>query len=266
VLSALSPEQRPVAEQVLRGGIPAVRQAVEEQNAKARAAGEPEIRADALLALAEELLPRLRAAEWRDRAEAAMADVDVITLRDLRAVVTGSDAAGRDDESRELATKLRQALERRSAEECGAWLDEISGSLAEGRVVRALRLSARPPEPGLKFPAELTARLSTAAGEAMGPDTTPDRWGALLEAVLASPVRRTVQPRGLPPEPGEQLVGAVRLAAPRVPALAVLAGAPQPARPPHGGRSAPPPPPPRPQAPPAAAAPAPAPSEARGKE
>lgn len=263
VLSGLSPEQRPVAEQILRGGIPAVRQAVEEQNAKARAAGEHEIRAEALLGLAEELLPRLRAAEWRDRAEAAIADVDAISLRDLRTVVSGSDAAGRDDESRELVAKLREALERRSAEECKAWLAEITGSLAEGRVVRALRLSARPPEPGFKFPAELTAQLSAAAGEAMAPDTTPDRWGALLEAVLASPVRRTVQPRGLPSEPGEQLVGAVRLAAPRVPALAVLTGAPRPARPGPArrpgaaGRPGPPPPPPRPHpAPPAPASPA----------
>ena len=47
-----------MAEQILRGGIPAVRQAVEEQNAKAREEGGPEIKADALLAMAEELLAR----------------------------------------------------------------------------------------------------------------------------------------------------------------------------------------------------------------
>src|SRR6478736_2055128 len=58
VLAALAPEQRPVAEQVLRGGLPAVRQAVVDQNTQARASGEPTIRADALLAMAEELLPR----------------------------------------------------------------------------------------------------------------------------------------------------------------------------------------------------------------
>src|SRR5439155_23468072 len=39
VLAALAPEQRPVAEQVLRGGLPAVRQAVLDQNTQARAAG-----------------------------------------------------------------------------------------------------------------------------------------------------------------------------------------------------------------------------------
>src|SRR5947207_6301149 len=41
VLEALSPEQRPVAEQVLRGGLPSVRAALEQENTKARAEGRP---------------------------------------------------------------------------------------------------------------------------------------------------------------------------------------------------------------------------------
>src|SRR5207248_303059 len=45
VLAALPPEQRPVAEQVLRGGIPAVRQGIEKQNETARAEGRPEVKA-----------------------------------------------------------------------------------------------------------------------------------------------------------------------------------------------------------------------------
>ena len=42
-LAALRPEQIPVAEQLLRGGIPAVRNAIEEQNARARAEGRAEV-------------------------------------------------------------------------------------------------------------------------------------------------------------------------------------------------------------------------------
>ncbi|MFN2607870.1 MAG: hypothetical protein ABR511_08230 [Acidimicrobiales bacterium] len=246
VLAELPPEQRPVAEQVLRGGIPSVRQAVQEQNAKARAAGDPEVKADALVGLAEALLPRLRAAEWRDRAEAAAADAGDIGLRDLRAVVAGSDAAGRDDESRALIVTLKDALERRSAEERDAWVAEVRASLTDGRVVRALRVSGRPPEPGVRFPTDLAVELGTAAGSAMTAETAPDRWAALLDAVVASPVRRTVQPHGVPAERGEDLERALRLAAPRVPALAALLGgvkppAPRPPRP-TGARPAPPPP------------------------
>ena len=57
VLASLRPEQLPVAEQLLRGGIPAVRQAISEQNAAARADGTAGHRRRALLAMAEELLP-----------------------------------------------------------------------------------------------------------------------------------------------------------------------------------------------------------------
>ncbi len=221
MIAELSPEQRVVAEHVLRGGLPAVRQAVEEQNAKARAVAGPEIKADALMAIAEDLVLPLRAAEWRDRAEAAAASVDEISLRDLRSVVTGADVA-RDDEGRSLAVKLREALDRRSAAEQQAWTDEITTSLEAGRVVRALRLSGRPPEPGFRFPADLANRLSEAAGEALTADTTADRWAAVLEAIVASPVRRTIKPRGVPAELSPELTKAIRLAAPRVPALAGL--------------------------------------------
>jgi len=242
VLNALAPEQRAIAEQVLRGGLAGVRQAVDEQNAQARAAGGPEIRADAILSLAEELLPGLRAAEWRDRAEAAAASVDEISLRDLRTVVAGADLAGRDEESRALATRLREGLDRRSAAERQAWVDEIGTCLTEGRIVRALRVSSRAPEQGLRLPPELGTRLSEAVGESMAPETAPDRWLALLEALLTSPVRRSITPKGLPSGADEDTLKTVRQAISKVPALGPLLG--------EAPSSRPLPPPPRRRRPP----------------
>ncbi|HEV2760555.1 MAG TPA: hypothetical protein VGV86_13400 [Acidimicrobiales bacterium] len=247
VLAALPPEQRAIAEQVMRGGLAGVRQAVEEQNTQARAAGGPEIRSEAILALAEELLPSLRAAEWRDRAEAAAAIVDEIGLRDLRTVVAGSDAAGRDEESRALATRLREGLERRSAAERQTWMDEIATCLTEGRVVRAVRVSSRAPEQGLRLPPELSTGLSAAVADAMSSETAPDRWLALLEAVLASPIRRTIVPKGLPAGADEETLKTIRQSISKVPALGPLLGESPSSRP------VPPPPPRRPPAPPAAA-------------
>ena len=116
-LAELPAEQQPVAEQVLKGGIPAVRAAVAKQNEQARAEGKPEVKADQLVDLAEKLLPRLRAAEWRDRAEAAMADLEELDLRDLRSVIVAAEGAARDDESRALATSLREGLARRVDQE-----------------------------------------------------------------------------------------------------------------------------------------------------
>ena len=254
VLESLSPEQRPIAEQVLRGGIPAVRRAIDDQNTKAKSENLPEIKPEPLLAIAEELLPRLKTAEWRDRAEAALADVDTIGLRDLRSVVSGSDANARDDETRKLAVTLREALDRRLKEERDEWIGSITGALEEHRLVRALRVSTRPPDPSMRLPADLAMRLSGAASEGLSPESAPDRWAALLEAVVASPVRTTVKPVGLPEQPGEALLNAAKQAAGRIPALAQLLGLalpPPPMATKKGGppRPRPVPPPPRPQSP-----------------
>src|SRR5579863_9883946 len=61
VLESLPPEQQPIAEQLLRGGIPAVRTALHLEREKAEAEGRPSPNTEALLALAETLLPRIRA-------------------------------------------------------------------------------------------------------------------------------------------------------------------------------------------------------------
>jgi hypothetical protein len=224
VLAGLAPEQAPVAEQLIKGGIPAVRTALETQNVEARAEGRPELPVGPVLAIAEQLLPAVREAEWHDKADAALAAGDDVGLRDLRALVAAADASTRDDETRALAAQLRDALERRRIAAREQWISEMSSALDEGRVLRALRLSARGPEPASRLPIELARRLSETAGAALGTDVSPDRWAALLDAVTHSPVRTTVRPAGLPAEPNDDVLTAARTAVGRVPALAGLLG------------------------------------------
>ncbi len=223
VMESLAPEERPIAEQVLRGGIPAVRTALHLEREKATAEGRPAPNTDELIAMAERLLPRLKAAEWRDRAEAAAAGADDISLRDLRSVVAGADVA-RDDETRALAARVREALERRVTAIHDEWSGEIAKQLDDGRVVRALRLSARPPDPAARLDAELSQRLTAAAGAAMSPDAPPDRWAALLDAAAVSPVRRLVQPVGLPADAPPDLKRSAHQHSGSIPALAKLLG------------------------------------------
>ena len=256
VLAELPEEHKPIAEQVLRGGIPAVRQAVDKQNEANREAGAPEISAEPLVAIAEQLLPRLRAAEWRDRAEAALASVDVVDLRDLRSVVVAADAAARDPDSRALADELREALARRVETEHRAWLAEIDQTLEEGRVVRALRLSSRPPKAGTPFPAELASRLAAAAAASLTADTPPDRYATVLDALAYSPVRTTVVPDGIPTKPGPELLAAVTRLAARLPQVAERFGV-QAAASPTRSSAAPVAHPPAATPPPALATPAP---------
>lgn len=242
LVASLPPEQQPIAEQVLRGGLPAVRQAVQAEKQRARAEGLPEVHGEPLVAMAEQLLPRLKAAGWLDRAEAAAAVVDEISLRDLRSVVASADSGGggnRDEAGRLLATNLRDALSRRLASLQERWVQQIDLALSEGRLLEALRLASHPPDPGFRFPADLAVRLGEAVGASMAPGTPPDKWVALLAAVADSPIRRSVKPAGLPPNPDRSLVEAARRASGRVPGLAGLLGLSMP--PPPGPRRPPPP-------------------------
>ena len=72
--------------------------------------------ASGLVQMAEQLLPRLRVAEWLDRADAAKRDLEELDLRDLRSVVTAAEdpLVARDERTRELAAELKQALARQA--------------------------------------------------------------------------------------------------------------------------------------------------------
>jgi hypothetical protein len=227
LLDSLPPEQQPIAEQLMRGGIPAVRTALHLEREKAQAEGRPAPNAEALIALAEELQPRVKTAEWRDRAEAAARAPHEIPLRDLRSVVAGSDVA-RDEQTRELAAQLREVLESRVAQMRLQWESEIESHLDQRHAVKALRLSARPPEPSSRLGSTLASRLSQAASEAMTAETGHDLWMSLLDAAAESPVARLVKPRGIPEDlsPAERASAEERCG--RVPALAALLGVPMP--------------------------------------
>ncbi len=220
LLEAVSPEQRPIAEQLLQGGIPSVRQAIEKQNQELRAEGKTEVKADQLLPIAEELRPRAAAAVWRDRAEAAIAAVDELDLRDLRSVVNAAGDAGRDEQARALAAQLREALANRVEEEHAAWLADLADTLKAGRVVRALRLSSRPPKAGAPIPGDLANQLVEGASAALTAETGQDRWATVLDALAFSPIRRRVVPQSLPSKLSPELRTTVARLGTRLPEIA----------------------------------------------
>ena len=223
-VKALPDEQRLVGRILLHGGIPGLRAEIARQNEAAGSAGEPEIPAEILLTLGERLQPGLHAAEWRDRAEAAEAGLAEVDLRDLRSVVVAAESGARGDEARSLAERLRSGLAERVEREHAAWLAEVARVLGEGRVVRALRLSSRPPKAGAPMPRDLLDRLAEAAAAGMTVDTGQDRWGTMLDAVASSPVHERVVPAGLPAEPNKDLLALVRRFSLRVPAIAAAFG------------------------------------------
>jgi hypothetical protein len=233
-LATLKPEELPVAEQLLRGGIPAVRQAIDEQNTRARADSRPEVTPGPLLAMAEKLLPVVNLATWKDRASVARNAGKDVPLRELRSIVASASTVTLDEEGTEMASALRTSLDQRVTALRDKWVERITTSLDDGRVADAVRASIRPPEPAARLSAELAVRLADAAGQAMSADTPPEEWTALLEVVVDSPVRRTVKPAGLPTGADEALLAAARKASGYVPELARLMGIPIP--PPPGPR------------------------------
>ena len=188
--------------------------------------GKPLVPADGLISMAQELLPKLRVAEWLDKAEAAKADIDLLDLRDLRQVVVGADdpMVVRDETTRSLAAELKAALKTRQEFEQTRWLEDIKSALAVSRVIRALKISSEPPKAGQPFPADLGAQLATAASASLASETAPDRFSAVLEAIAFSPVRGQVKLAAAPPTTNEAMLSTVKRVAPLVPHIASVFG------------------------------------------
>ncbi len=255
LIDSLADDQKPVAERMVREGTASVEQALRDQRKKARDAAkakkeaaaeakeavpdqpkkpEPE-ETDDFLPAAGKLLSRMRAAEWRDRVEAALAGIDEIDLRDLRSVVVAAESGATDDEAKTLADELRTKLTERVDREHAEWLAEVAATLADGRMVRALRLSARPPKAGVPLPQDMVTRLTEAASAALTSETPSKRWSTVLGAVAFSPVRRTVQPQGIPENPDKELLAEVTKLSERIPHIAALFDI-EPTPPPRRGR------------------------------
>ena len=226
VLETLPVEQRGVAERALEGGIKAVRDAVKLQNDQLRKDGKPEVPSDGLISMAQNLLPKLRVADWLDKAEAAKADLATLDLRDLRSVVVASEdpMVMRDETTRALAAELKTALKERQDAAQTLWLSDIVDALKVGRTVRALKMTSEPPKAGQPFPSELGAKLAQAATAGLTTETAPDRWIALLEALAFSPIRGQVKLTTLPQQPSEALLATVKRLSSLLPQIASLFG------------------------------------------
>lgn len=225
VLAELPEAQRAIAEKVLNGGVPAVRAAIEEQNKVAVAEGREKIPADGLIQIAENLLPRLRVAEWKDKAASAEQIIEEIDLRDLRSiVVTADQLVAIDEATRAQVAKMKQALVVRQETEVRNWLDDIATAAKVGRVVRALRMSSQPPKAGVPFPPALATALVDAAVASLTPDAPAERWITVLEAAAFSPIHGKFLPPAVPPAPSEDLLKTVNRLGPLMPQLAALFG------------------------------------------
>jgi len=245
VLGSIAEDRRPIAEVALQG-MAAVRKRLREENKRISESGGTPMPEDSVLKMAEEMLPRLRVAEWRDRADAALRQLENLDLRDLRSVVAAADdpIVTRDTTTRELADQLRVALREKQEQELQLWFGDVDAALAVGRVVRALRLSSQPPKAGVVFPPAIATRLVDSTNATLTPLESAERWSAILEAAAFSPIRSLIRPMGRPDVVADELLATITRLAPAIPQVAemfgveVPAGAqmPKPLRPTRTGR------------------------------
>jgi hypothetical protein len=225
VLASVPEEQRPIAELALQG-MGAVRSRVKEENTKLKADGKPEMPESSVTKMAEDMLPKLRVADWLDRAEAAQRQMQHLDLRDLRSVVAASadPMVARDESTRVIADELKASLVTKQSEEMANWLEDVDAALTVGRVIRALRLSSQPPKAGVMFPPQLAKRLGEAATNSLLPEDSGDRWSAVLEAAAFSPVRALVTPTVAPTTIDDELKKTTLRLGPLLPQIAALLG------------------------------------------
>ena len=175
-LKQLPDEMKRIAEILVQKGLPGLRDSIDAQNEIAKKAGEPEIPNDLLLKLAEQIYPNLRTAEWLDRADGALRGMESVDLRDIRSVIVASENVQKNDSVRSLSEALKEGFNKRVESDQNNWLKEVISTLKEGRVVRALRLSSRPPKAGFPLPEDLLQALTEATNKALTSDATQSRW------------------------------------------------------------------------------------------
>ena len=197
-LATLTPEQLPVAEQLLRGGLPAVRTAVAEQNKTATAQGRTTVNADAIDRIATDLLGKANLAMWKDRAAGAQSAGRDLRLRDLRPVVTSAKTVNLDDEARTMLKDLQAQLTSQIEILSTEWLAKIAAAIESKNALEALTLAARPPEFRMQVASESAAAIAALASESLNENVAPAQWIALVQAAVASPMHRTIKPTGIP--------------------------------------------------------------------
>ena len=221
-LATLSPEQLPVAEQLLRGGMPSVRAAVAEQNKNASAQGRPTVDPTTIERIAEDLLAKTNLAMWKDRAAGAIGAGKELRLRDLRAVVTSAKTVTLDDEARTQLKELQASLTARIDVLRTQWNEKLDAAMAAGDLAEALRLVARPPDMSTRISAEVASALIAALSAALTAEQDVATWMELVTLTVETSIRRNVKPVGIPDDENAKALAVKNAGA--IPELAKLLG------------------------------------------
>jgi hypothetical protein len=198
MFATLSPQELPIAEKLVLGGIKAVRDAVAEQNKNAVAQQRTPVDVATIDRIATDLLPRVALAAWKDKAAGAVSAGRELRLRDLRAVVTAAKTVTLDDEGRAQLKELRDQLTARLEQLTNSWTEKITAAIASNNVKEALGLLSSPPDITIKVSSEMAATVTALASQALSAEQSPAEWRAIVEVASQTSIRRNIKPTGIP--------------------------------------------------------------------
>ena len=224
LVKVLPIEHLAIAEQLIAGGLPAVRTAIATQNQQLAKEGKPPMPSDPFLNIAEEILPSIERATWQDRADAVLAVSQNVGLRDLKTVVSFGERVAKGDDLLEILNRLKALLAERTSLLESEWTNAVEEALNDNKSIKAVRIASRAPDLSSQLAPELLQRLTEAANQTLSPSTAPEHWAAMLSALETSPIRKLVTPSGLPSDPPTELTALAQEMSGRIPNLASLLG------------------------------------------
>lgn len=195
-LESLDPAHQIIARKLLRGGISALKRAIEEQNKKARESNQPELMEEPILKIADELLPRVRKALWLDKCDNLLQREDKAGLKDLRALITSAQIE--DEKDRELLVRLRSLLADVQKKTQSKFSEELAKEIEQGNLREALELLSSPPDASLVIEKKYTDKLIALCNTKIEELRNKDEFLDLLRLILKSPIRRQIELTKLP--------------------------------------------------------------------
>ncbi len=234
LMFSLEIQERPIADYLFDGGLPAVREAIANQQKEAKEKNLPPIIETPLLAIAERLMPQIRNALWRDRADAIL-KLERVTLKDLRSLIVSAHPC--DEEERKIVTELKKRLSKKISDVGASWQGQVKSFTESGKLKEALELSAKSPDHSVSLDNQVAELLASKVSAALNKDLNPTEWIELVEAASQAPIRKLIKPASVPEDATGEVERTSKKLAGLVPQLAQIIGLkiPPPPRPTHGG-------------------------------
>jgi hypothetical protein len=221
-LETLSAQEKPIAELLIKGGMPSVRNAIKVQNEQAKANNLPEVAEAALLAIAEKLMPEVRKMQWLDRANSALEAGSKCPIRELKSLLASVDL--KDETIKTILSQLKGLLKEVVEQQIKNWKEDMTKASEAGDIKRSLELLSSPPDRTATLDSNILEVMVKAVNDKFRSDLDPDNWIELVESLANSTLRTKITIEKIPFDATEATLATAKKYSGFIPSLAPLLG------------------------------------------